>query len=553
MRWWGSVLCLLVCVQSELFAQPQYAFRVSFTDKKGSPAVSNPQAFLSQRSIDRRTTQGLLVDSTDRPVSPDYIDSVLTTTGGVLHLTSRWLNHCVVLTDDSTDILLLNGKTYVAALKHIATFPTGLHNRQTSNGKFDSETEISNLAKSSASPAFYGMAYNQAHAVNGDHLHNYGFRGEGKLIAVLDEGFSWVNTNRAFDYMRNTGRLIDKRNFVYDSDSVYGYSSHGTSSLSTIAAYVPDTFVGAAPDAQYALYITEYAQEEQEIELDNMLAATERADSIGADIVTESLGYNLYTNPFYYPFVYGDIDGKSSIAAKAANMAVAKGMIFVASAGNEGGGGWNYILTPGDADSAITVGSVSEFKVPASNSGFGPNASGRRKPDVCMVGNPAAVLSTGVNANFINGTSFATPQLAGWAACLWQSSPSRNAYQIKRTVIESASAYTTPDNHLGYGVPDFRKAQELLGIKGPMLSAENWLAVWPNPFTKDITVKLYHDSGEVEMLLTGVDGRKILSEKKVLHNGTHYINIETPQLPVGIYFLTVTTADRKESIRLEKN
>ncbi|WP_276132142.1 S8 family peptidase [Polluticoccus soli] len=554
MRWWGSLLCLLVCVQSEiLFAQPQYAFRVSFTDKQGSPPVSNPQAFLSQRSIDRRTAQGLSVDSTDRPVSTDYIDSVLTITGGILHLTSRWLNHCVVLTNDSTDILLLNGKPYIAALKHIATYPTGLHNRQTGKGKFDSETELSGLAKTSASPAFYGTTYNQTHTVNGDHLHNYGFRGEGKLIAVLDEGFSWVNTNRAFDYMRNSGRLVDKRNFVYDSDSVYGYSSHGTSSLSTIAAYVPDTFVGAAPDAQYALYITEYALEEQEIELDNMLAATERADSIGADIVTESLGYNLYTNPFYYPFVYADIDGKSSVAAKAANLAVSKGMIFVASAGNEGGGGWNYILTPGDADSAITVGSVNEFKVPATNSGFGPNASGRRKPDVCMVGNPAAVLSTGVNANFINGTSFATPQLAGWAACLWQSSPSRNAYQIKRAIVESAHAYTTPDNHLGYGVPDFKKAQELLGIKGPALSSDNWLAVWPNPFTKDLTVKLYHDSGEVELLLTAMDGRKILLEKRVLHTSTHYLTIETPQLPVGVYFLTVTDADRKHTVRLEKN
>jgi serine protease AprX len=130
---------LLVSLQGErLFAQAQYAFRVSFTDKQGSPPLSNPQAFLSQRSIDRRSAQGLSVDSTDRPVSPDYIDSVLTITGGVLHLASRWLNHCVVLTDDSTDILLLNGKPYIAVLKHIATYPTGLHNKSSANTKFDS-------------------------------------------------------------------------------------------------------------------------------------------------------------------------------------------------------------------------------------------------------------------------------------------------------------------------------------------------------------------------------------------------------------------------------
>jgi serine protease AprX len=551
MRWW-CVLWLCVCLYSEVsFGQAQYAFRVSFTDKQGSPPLTNPQAFLSQRSIDRRNAQGLFVDATDQPVSPDYIDSVLTITGGVLHVTSRWLNHCVLLVDDSTDILLLNGKPYVSGIKHVASYSSGLHNRPTGGpDKFGSE--LQGVSKTTGSPAFYGSAYGQTHAVNGDHLHDHGFKGEGKLIAVLDEGFSWVNSNRAFDYMRNAGRLVDKYNFVYDTDSVYGYSAHGTSSFSTIAGYVPDTFVGAAPEAQYALYITEYAGAEQEVELDNMLTATERADSIGADIVTESLGYNLYSNPFFYPFVYADIDGKSSIAAKAANIAATKGMIFVASAGNEGGVGWNYVLTPGDADSAITVGSVSEFRVVAGNSGYGPNASGRRKPDVCMVGNPAAVLSSGVNANFINGTSFATPQLAGWAACLWQSSPSRNAYQIKRAIIESAHAYATPDNHLGYGVPDFKKAQELLGIKGPVVNSESWLAAWPNPFAKDITVKLYHDSGEVELLLSSVDGRKILADKRTLNNGTHYLTLDTPQLAPGVYFLTVTAGEKKQTIRLEK-
>jgi hypothetical protein len=541
----------------ELFSQAQYAFRVSFVDKQGSPPLSNPQLFLSQRSIDRRIAQGLSVDASDQPVSPDYIDSVLAETGGVLHLTSRWLNHCVVLTNDSTDILLLNGKPYVSGIKHVATYSSGLHNRPSGDNdkydKFGSEVDLSGLLRTTGSPAFYGTTYNQTQVVNGDHLHDRGYKGQGKLIAVLDEGFSWVNTNRAFDYLRNSGRLVDKYNFVYDSDSVYGYSSHGTSSLSTIAAYVPDTFVGAAPEAEYALYITEYAGAEQEIELDNMLAATERADSLGADIVTESLGYNLYTNPFYYPFVYADIDGKSSVAAKAANIAASKGIIFVASAGNEGGVGWNYVLTPGDADSAITVGSVSEFKVVAGNSGYGPNAAGRRKPDVCMVGNPAAVLTTGVNANFINGTSFATPQLAGWAACLWQSSPSRNAYQIKTAIIESAHAYATPDNHIGYGVPDFKKAQELLGIKGPIVNVNNWLAASPNPFTKDIFVAIYHDSGDVELMLAGMDGRTIFVDKRVLNRGTHTLTLTTPELATGIYILTVTAGEKKQSIRIEKN
>ena len=109
----------------------------------------------------------------------------------------------------------------------------------------------------------------------------------------------------------------------------------------------------------------EYAGVDMPFEMDNMLAATERADSIGADVISSSLGYNTFVSPFT-SLVYADIDGKSTIAARAANMATQKGILFVTSAGNEGGGGWNYVLTPGDADSAATVGSSTLYKSPVS-------------------------------------------------------------------------------------------------------------------------------------------------------------------------------------------
>jgi subtilisin family serine protease len=367
---------------------------------------------------------------------------------------------------------------------------------------------------------------------------------------VIDEGFRHVDTNPAFDSMRNNGRLVDVRNFVYANSDVYNNSAHGTSSFSTMAGYAPGTYVGAAPEASYALYVTEYPPEEQEIELENMLAATERADSIGADIVTESLGYNLFTNPVYYPFVYADIDGRSSIAAQAANIATAKGMIFIASAGNEGGGGWNYILTPGDADSALTVGSVNEFKAPAGNSGYGPNSSYRRKPDVCMVGNAAAVLSSGVNAVFINGTSFATPQLAGWAACLWQSTPSANSYRIRKAIVESAHMYQTPDDHSGYGVPDFQRAREILNIDGP--ASDDILLIGPNPFSSAINLKLVADSGEMELALTAIDGRPVLTDTRTVNKGLHEISLSTANVPAGVYFLRTTNGSKRSITRMVK-
>src|ERR1700759_528558 len=76
----------------------QYAFQVNFTDKNNTPySLSSPLAYLSSRSADRRTAQGIAIDSTDLPVNAAYIDSVLTITSGKMHEASRWFNFCVIL------------------------------------------------------------------------------------------------------------------------------------------------------------------------------------------------------------------------------------------------------------------------------------------------------------------------------------------------------------------------------------------------------------------------------------------------------------------------
>ena len=55
---------------------PQKYF-VAFTDKSETPySINNPQAFLTQRAIDRRTAQGIQIVEEDLPVNPAYVDSV---------------------------------------------------------------------------------------------------------------------------------------------------------------------------------------------------------------------------------------------------------------------------------------------------------------------------------------------------------------------------------------------------------------------------------------------------------------------------------------------
>jgi hypothetical protein len=543
MKKWGFVSCcvfLFILIAGNA-AATQWAFRITFANKNGTSDLNNPSAFLSQRALDRRTAHGIAVDSADLPVSPVYINDVLATTSGVLHVTSRWLNDCVVLLTDSSRISLIQNKPYITSIRYIAYYASDLHNKTGYNGKFAAEMQTA-AAKGTGQPGYYNLTWNQTTMVHGDCLHDQGLKGQGKLIAVLDEGFTDVDTHPGFDNLRQSGRLLETWNFVHKFSNVYGYSLHGTSALSTIAGDVPNTFVGSAPLADYVLYITEDTQTEQPIEMDNMVAAAERADSIGADVITSSLGYNIFTDFHAADLTYGDLNGVSTIAARGANMAVRKGIFFVITAGNEGGDSWNYILTPGDADSALTVGAVDPSKNIASFSGFGPNSAGVTKPDVCGQGDPANVFTGSGNYTTLNGTSFSTPQIAGWAACLLQAYPQAMPYQLRKSINSSADHYNNPGIQIGYGIPDICTANttlgQLLNIR-QQLAADGWINLSPTYIHNENSLSLATRlaAGEtIDYTIVDINGRMVQRASLSAGIGTQSINIAIPQsLPAGVY------------------
>lgn len=560
LRW--CLVCVVFTCGRTAGQSAQYVFRVYFNDKTGSPQLTNPLVFLSQRALDRRSAQSIPLDNTDRPVSPAYINNVVALTGGKLHVTSRWLNTCVLLLTDSSKIGTITGLSYIDSVKYISYYSTGLHKpSRSTDDKFSSEKSIVlSQPQTTGSSSYYGGAYDQTKLVNGDYLHDHGYKGEGMLIAVFDQGFTNINTGPEFDSMRNSGRLVDQYNFANATTNVLANippytSTHGTEAISTIAANLPGTFVGAAPHASFAVYVTEVMGSEQYVEMDNLLAAAERSDSLGADIISISLGYNDFSGPASPPLVYADIDGKTTVAAKAANIATSKGILFVASAGNDGIG-WYYILTPGDADSAMTIGNVSNSGTPASNSGHGPNASGHPKPDVCLQGQPATVMDGTGTTKLDIGTSFSTPQLAGWAACLWQSAgKNTKPFQLRDAINKSASLYPSHFDQPGYGVPDFEKAYQLLGVKDtPQVPDENnWVSVTPNPFVQQLDVKLYNaENGSVKFSITDMSGRLVVSLEKEMMHGYQQISLVVPGISQGIYFLKVISGNRQKVLKLVK-
>jgi len=549
---WG---CFIIALLLDLSASAaQYAFQVTFTDKNNTTySLSTPLAYLSPRALARRTTQGIAIDSTDLPVSAAYVDSVITLTGGTLHNTSRWLNLCTILIDaaDSAEILHLAGKSYISSIKLVGYYSTNLHRT--------AATTTGNMRTTATGSSYYGNTWLQTQLVNGNYLHDNGYKGQGRLIAVLDAGYIGTDTHDGFDSLRQGGRLIDSFNFVYDNSSIFISDTHGTEVLSGMAGYVPGIFVGSAPLASYALYVTEYDPDDQPLELNNMLSASERADSLGADVITESLGYDLFLNAADGLDFATQLDGKTTVGAKAANMATKKGILFVATAGNDGTGFGtfgNHILTPGDADSALTIGAVNQAGTPANFSGYGPNAAGRIKPDVCGMGVAAAVFNAGGGYTTLDGTSLSTPQMAGFATCLLQANPTSTPYQLRQAIIKCASDYATPGVQLGYGIPNFQCAQLTLDVTDtpPPFAPGNWVIATPNPFSSDLKLSVSPNADQfVDFILLDMAGSTVASLHTYMYRGYNTpISMIMPELPVGLYILRVVAPTQQQVLKLEK-
>lgn len=454
------ILIGLFAASTNGYAQfSKYIIRLK--DKGTNPfAISNPIQYLTQRSIDRRTRYGITIDSTDLPITPRYIDSIRLAGAVTILNTSKWLNQVAIQTTDAAALAKIAGFPFVLSSGPIAA--RNAQNISPVNKKLDAEftgaPEPLPQNTTAADHYSYGQSYGQVHLHNGEFLHNRGFRGQGMQMAVLDGGFFNYLTLPTFDSIRNSGQILGTWDFVAGNASVNEDNSHGTNCLSTIAANIPGVFMGTAPKTSFYLYRTEDVNSEYPIEEQNWVAGIERADSLGIDISSTSLGYFTFDNPVFN-YTYANMDGNTTLSAKGADLAAKKGILCVLAAGNEGNGAWHYIITPSDADSVMAVGAVSTSGAVGSFSSYGPSSDGQIKPAVAAVGVNAVVAnpSTG-QPTFGSGTSFACPNMAGLTTCLWQAFPEINNMGIISVMQQSATRASNPDDRVGYGIPDMKKA-----------------------------------------------------------------------------------------------
>jgi serine protease AprX len=476
-------------------AEAQFTrYIVRLKDKSATTfSLNTATAFLSQKALDRRTRYNIGIDSSDLPVPASYVTQLQNIPNVTVLNSSRWLNAVAISTTDATAITTINALPFVQST-------TGLAARKNSAKiKDNNETAIipvlsGNKAQDIAADYFdYGTSsFNEIHLHNGEFLHNIGLRGQGMQIAMLDGGFFNYTTLKAFDSVNTNGQVLSTWDFVAGNTSVVEDNSHGMQCFSTIAGNIPGQFVGKAPQAFFHLFRTEDVSSEYPIEEFNWVCAAERTDSTGADVISSSVGYYDFDNNSFN-YAYADMNGDKTIAAIGADMAAKKGILIFNAAGNEGNKAWKYIVTPADGDSVVAVGSVNAAGTTvASSSSYGPSADGRIKPDMASVGVGALVQGPSNTIIANNGTSFACPNMAGLGTCLWQGFPEVNNMRIVRALKEAATIFSTPDDRIGYGIPDVKKAfsKLLIDFSTASLSATNCNATL-NWTSKDVAAMKY--------------------------------------------------------------
>lgn len=304
----------------------------------------------------------------------------------------------------------------------------------------------------------YGDATAQIQLLGADVMHNQGFHGEGMLVALLDDGFLNVNTSACLQHLVQQNKIVKVYDFVDNDNTVYSQGGHGTAVLSTMAGYIDNQMISPAFGASVALFRTEDIFSETPLEEANWLFAAEMADSLGADIISSSLGYSTFDNSVdnYTPAM---MDGKTALSTRAADLATERGIVVVVSAGNSGSDpSWQIITAPADADSVLAIGAVTRAGNYASFSSRGNSADGRTKPDVVAVGSETALCNTSGVATFSYGTSFSAPLVAGLVAGFWQANPYLTAQEVTRSIRKSGHQFSTPTIYLGYGYANFSRA-----------------------------------------------------------------------------------------------
>src|SRR5262249_25152501 len=146
-------------------------------------------------------------------------------------------------------------------------------------------------------------------------------------------------------------------------------------------------------------------------------------------------------------YTQADLNGATAVTTIAVNTATENGLVCCTAAGNEGhdaSPATSSLIAPADAVSVITCGAVDSTGAIASFSSDGPTADGRIKPEGLARGVSASTVSAADNSSLVtlNGTSFATPLVAGGVALVIQAHPNWSVQTVRRALFQTAADFS---------------------------------------------------------------------------------------------------------------
>ena len=535
-----------------LFAQSSYnTYFVKFTDKENSTfSLSNPREYLSEKAVERRIRTGLGFDSLDLPVNATYIQQVLQQGNSNLLLKSKWFNSITVELLDTAIAaawkLQVEALPCVFQVKSLPSVP--LEKISIHKGTQSEEGMVSD--------DFYGPSFRQTEMLNGHLLHQLGLNGQGMDIAVFDGGFRFADVLPAMAHLFEEGRIIETHDFLnFTSPNVFDASTHGTMVLSHMAGIMQDSLYGTAVEANYYLFQTEDVFREVRLEEDTWIQAAEWADSIGIDVINSSLGYSLFDED-YMNYSTSDMNGSTTRISQAAEICALKGTLVVNSAGNSGDDPWHVITAPSDAEHVLCIGAVNLSGVHASFSGYHPPGLNDVKPNIVAMGRQTVYAASDSTISRGNGTSFSSPIIAGMAATLWQAFPTATNMDIFNAIEQSASLYSTPNDSMGYGIPDFWKAFVTLSNQIYSQPNEHSVLVFPQPSDGQFEIRVegnFPDKNNYHYLYDS-SGRSVKYYKWDYNYSEPWAiyHLDLTTQPVGQYYFVIESSQGIQVVPLQK-
>ncbi len=451
-------LFLLVVVSLSVYPQDTpRKYWIKFSSKENTAlakSVSQKDAAraigLSERAIARRAkVSQQIITIEDLPLSASYL-STLEQNGIIIRNRSRWFNAVTAELSDA-QMQFIRRLPFVRSVEPVVTF------KRKELPAVTAPLQKINSAAADPDSQLYGKSLAHMRMINAVAVHKIGIKGRGVLVGMLDTGFRW----KIHEAMKNMNVIAEydfiqkDNNTANESGDALSQDVHGTGTMSLVGAYKEGQLVSPAYNANFILGKTEYVPSETNVEEANWAEAAEWMEGQGVDIISSSLGYKDF-DAGQKSYVYADMNGRTTAVSNAAALAARKGVVVVNAMGNEGAGlNPPSITAPADADSILSVGALNGNGVLASFSSNGPTSDGRIKPDVSAHGvGTYWATPNGVStySGSSQGTSLATPLVAGAAAMVLSAHPELTPIQVRDALRNTAANADKPNNAIGWGL-----------------------------------------------------------------------------------------------------